>query len=308
MQDHLLLSAKRLVFELTCGEIQKRLAAAGVSMLVLKGPHVAAALYDDPAGRDYSDLDILVRPEHYFSAAGILLKSGFKLFSVNRRRLASERADYQLLLRSPRGMAVELHCALADRGQFRSDVEGFFSRSEGFSFGELKCRGLSTEDLLLHLCLHFGKRHFMTGEPKHLHDIALLLKKKSIAWPAFLDRVKVAGCRIVTYYCLQAAVAQYRAVVPGEMMRELRPGRLRCRLLKKYLNPALFPIYRFSNELPGARDRWVNLLLLDRISTMASASIRFSVRESMDLLLRAGWVRRIWLMRHPLAEWVKKLV
>lgn len=303
-QNKLLAHARKLVFEITCGEIQKLLAAAGIPLLVLKGPHVGSTLYENPAERNYCDLDLLVRPDDYFPAAAVLLQNGFRLFGVNRRRLASEKADYQLLLLAPRGVAVELHRALADRDQFRSDVWGFFKRSEEFTFGALKVRGLDTEDLLLHLCLHFGKRHFMTCEKKHLLDIALLLKKKDVAWAVFLDRVKQAHCRTVTYYCLRAVRIQHGAEVQELVLAAVRPGSWRRCILDRYLDPAAFPIYRYQNSPPGWRERLVNLLLLDRFSTMLSSSMRFTGRSVMNLLLRAGALRRLWMKWYPLGKWI----
>jgi hypothetical protein len=305
-QKSLLAHGRQLIFEIVCGELQKMLAAADISMLVLKGPHVAAALYENPGERIYCDLDILVKPEHYYPAAKVLLGNGFKLFTVNKRRLASEKADYQLLMRSPRGMAVELHCALADRDQFHSDVKGFFQRSEEFKFGELGARGLGTEDLLLHLCLHFGKRHFMTSEKKHLRDIALLLQKKKMDWPVFLDRVKRTHCRTVTWYCLEAVISQHGAEIPAGILAALRPSPWRRRILDKYLDPAVFPIYRFQSSVPGLRERIVNLLLLDRFSTMFTSFLRFAGRSTMNRLLMIGPMQRLWLKKYPLAEWFEK--
>ena len=304
-QDKLLASARSLIFEITCGEMQALLASAGIPMLVLKGPHVGCTLYEKPDQRIYCDLDILVRPEHYFPAARVLLQNGFKLFSINRRRLASEKADYQLLLLAPRGVAIELHRALADRDQFHSDVQGFFQRAHEFSFGALKVRGLGTEDLLLHLCLHFGKRHFMTSEPKHLLDIALLLNRKKINWPAFLLRVTEAKCRIVTHYCLQAVKSQQGAAVPNEILAALCPGTWRRRLLEKYLDPGVFPIYRFPERLPGLRERMVNLLLLDHIATMCSSSIHFAARSAMNRFLMVRPLKWLWMKGNPLAEWIE---
>lgn len=303
-QDILLLKAKLLIIEIALGEMQKLLAAAGIPMLLLKGPHLAATLYDDPLKRTYCDLDILVKPEHYYTAAKVLLANGFKLFNINRRRLASEMADYQLLLRAPRGIAVELHCALADRDQFRSDVKGFFQRSEEFKFGDLKVRGLGTEDLLLHLCLHFGKRHFMTSEKKHLHDIALLLKKKKVDWPIFMERVKRTGCRIITYYCLEAVRLQHGAEIPGEIMGALSPNPKRRCILDRFLDPSVFPIYRFHETIPGFRERTANLLLLDKMRTKVSSTFRFAGRSLLNILLRTAPWRLVWTRHYPLREWM----
>jgi hypothetical protein len=305
IKDRTIQAARQIIFEVTCAEMQQRLAAAGIPMLVLKGPHVGNTLYEHPVERSYCDLDVLVRPGDYFPAARVLLRNGFKLFSVDRRRLASESADYQLLLLAPRRVAVELHRALADCSQFRSDSEGFFQRAEDFHFGALAARGLGKEDLLLHLCLHFGKRHFMTSEKKHLQDIALMLGKKKIAWPDFLTAVRRARCRTITYYCLQAVMIQHGAGVPVEVMAALRPGLLRRRLLERYIDPAVFPVYRFAGQAPGAKDRWMNLILIDRFSTMIISSVCFAGRSLLNRLLRFEPMRRRWLKTYPLAEWLE---
>lgn len=303
--DFLLRKAKYLVFEITCGEIRELLAAAGISLLVLKGPHVASTIYDNPDEREYCDLDLLVRPEHFFSAATILMQNGFHIFSVNRQRLASEKDDYQMLLRAPRGVTIEMHRALADGDQYRSDVQGFFMRSEEFIFGALRVRGLGKEDLLLHLCLHFGKRHFMTSEKKHLLDIALLLQKEKVDWPDFLTKVRRTGCCAVTFYCLAAVQRQHGAVIPPEVLASVRPGPGRRRLLDKFLDPAAFPIYRFQNHIPGLCERMVNLMLIDRFSTMIFSLFRFGQRSVMNRLLTVGLIRREWLKGHPLREWME---
>lgn len=291
--------------EVTCGQAQKLLAAEGIPMLVLKGPHVAAVLYDDPAQRDYCDLDVLVRPENFVRAARALVAGGFCLNSPNPRRLASERADYQLQFRSPRGVLLELHRALADTSQFRSDVEGFFHRSEEFEFGELQARGLGTEDLLLHLCLHFGKRHFITSEKKHLRDIAHLVERRVVEWDVFLARVHASRCKIVTYFCLRAVQEQNETQVPAKVLESLRPGPCRRRPLKKYIDPCAFPLYKSVADFSGLRERIVNLLLLDRVSGMVFSSICFAQRAIMDKLLIWSPLRRIWINGHPLKNWLR---
>lgn len=273
-------------------------------MLVLKGPQVQALLYNGKTERDYCDLDILVRPEQYLLAVRLLLQSGAQLLPINPKRLASRDADYQLQLRSPQGILVELHRALADTGQFRSDVDGFFRRSEEFAFGELKCRGLGTEDMLLHLCLHLGKRHFMTCDRKHLHDIALLVERRPVDWGVFLERARCAGCRTISYYSLMAARVQERVELHASVLAGLKPGPLRRRLLERFIDPVAFPLYRFAQDPGKVRDRFLNLLLLDTLPTMVRSMVSFSGNAVGDLLLRFSFFRRIWIKKHPLKDFL----
>ncbi len=304
MNGRIISSAHRLLIEVACRQLQLLLAGEAIPMLVLKGPHVAAVLYNDLHQRAYCDLDVLLGPKDFHRAARVLLANGFRMFFIDCKRLASQEADYQLQLRSPQGILIELHRALADTGQFHSDVDGFFQRSEAFTFGELKCRGLGTEDLLLHLCLHFGKRHFMTCDRKHLHDIALLIERRPVDWGVFLERARRAGCRIISYYCLMAARAQDRAELPAPVLAGLRPGLLRRRLLDRFIDPTAFPLYRFARDPGGVRDRFLNLMLLDTFTAMVRSMVSFSGNAIGDFLLRWSFVRRIWIKRHPLKDFL----
>lgn len=299
------MSAQRLLMEVVCKQVQTLLTSEGISMLVLKGPHVAALVYDDPRERIFCDLDVLVAPKDFHSAANILIENGFRLLLIEPKCLASQKADYQLQLRAPQGVLVELHRALADESQFRSDIDGFFQRAEEFTFGELACRGLGTEDLLLHLCLHLGKRHFMTCERKHLQDIALLIEKRSVDWDAFFARARHARCRIISYYSLLSAGLQHQAKIPSHVLQKLKPNALRRKLVQRYIDPSAFPLYRLAQNPSGMKDRFVNMLLLDTIATMMRSTASFSGRAIGDLFLRWRPLRRLWLANHPLKEFLE---
>ena len=290
--------------EVTCKQVNMLLEKGGLPILVLKGPHVAAIVYDDSRERIFCDLDVLVAPKDFHRAANVLLMNGYSVLFTDPKRLFSQKADYQLQFRSPQGILVELHRALADKSQFYSDVKGFFVRAEEFSFGELKCRGLATEDLLLHLCLHLGKRHFMTCGRKHLQDIALLVEKRSVDWDAFLARTRRARCRIISYYSLMAARLQYHAKIPSNVFQKLKPKVLRRRFIERYFDPSAFPLYRLAQNPSGLRDRFVNLLLLDKIPTMMRSMVSFSVRAMGDFFLRWRLLRNLWLANHPLKKFL----
>ncbi len=89
-----------------------------------------------------------------------------------------------------------------------------------FHFGETEALGLATEDLLLHLCLHMGTSYFQVIERKHVADIGLLLKKRRVDWPVFLQRAKKAGAGAIAYYALLAARLQENAAVPDDVLEQ----------------------------------------------------------------------------------------
>ena len=52
------------------------LTAAGIPYVVMKGPGIAAA-YEKPADRPFSDVDVVVSPEHFAAATTVLLGLGY---------------------------------------------------------------------------------------------------------------------------------------------------------------------------------------------------------------------------------------
>jgi hypothetical protein len=59
-------------------EVMAALAQASVDCVLLKGPSIAAWLYDDPAERPYVDTDLLVEPGRLGTAAATLETRGFR--------------------------------------------------------------------------------------------------------------------------------------------------------------------------------------------------------------------------------------
>src|SRR5207245_8281909 len=59
-------------------ELAPEFERAGVEFLVLKGPAVAHTVYPDPSWRYFADLDLLVRPQDWQRACGLLVGLGFQ--------------------------------------------------------------------------------------------------------------------------------------------------------------------------------------------------------------------------------------
>jgi hypothetical protein len=61
-------------------EIRRALAAGGIRAVLIKGPAFARLLYPDPALREYTDVDLLVKPEAMRHAEKVLADQGFRRF------------------------------------------------------------------------------------------------------------------------------------------------------------------------------------------------------------------------------------
>lgn len=153
-----------------------------IPVLAYKGPTLALAAYGNLALRSYSDLDVVVRPEHLQKALGAMVRCGFEITPSWWNPCRPEKPGYlernhEIPLRAPdKSYFVDLHWQLAayEIRAFRLDVEQVCSRAERI---ELLLTGISTlcrEDLFLALCCH-GTWHRWV-RLKWLLDVAELLQ------------------------------------------------------------------------------------------------------------------------------------
>lgn len=244
--------------------IQGVLEPGAVQFLVLKGPHLAYTVYDDPLERSWVDLDILVHPDDLERAVGLLAPCGIVPAPFTPGRAATSRAFYNLAMTSPLTLPVELHRALSGYGRYPLDPSELFAAKAPFRMGPLNLYGLGPVHLLLHLCIHMAKSYFQV-ERKHLADIQRLLSRASVDWDLFCRKAQTARCSIAAYYALSAARTVLDAGVPPSVTRRLTPPRLRKAWLDRHLRIDALPIYRYPAHSTAQRRARLALPLLDRL-------------------------------------------
>lgn len=160
-----------------------------IPVLAYKGPTLAMIVYDDLALRSYSDLDVVIRPEHLLKAIGLMTGDGFEITPVwwNPSQLENPRyvaRHHEIALRAPdKSYFVDLHWQLAghEARAFRLDVDQVWSRIERVKLFQVDISTLCREDLFLALCCH-GTCH-RWGHLKWLLDVAELLRKNErLSW------------------------------------------------------------------------------------------------------------------------------
>jgi hypothetical protein len=100
-------------------QIVQTLAAADLAAICLRGPTLALQAYGDPTLRQFSDLDLLVRPEDLPAAFVALDQIGYKSsLRLSRERLPQLRRALPPTLEVYReGCLVELHTAAMEWGR-----------------------------------------------------------------------------------------------------------------------------------------------------------------------------------------------
>ena len=152
---------------------------AGIPVIVLKGPAVAIAGYDDYSRRTFSDADFLVRRKDLAVARDLLLGRGF-LREYPPEMERSLIADQHALELADSSFKVELHWSLLSRHlRFDLDVDELWKKAY-----QVECMGapmsvLANEYLFLYLCAHGAKHEWMIF--RWICDIAQLTKRMSRA-------------------------------------------------------------------------------------------------------------------------------
>jgi hypothetical protein len=281
-------------FESTFRKIKSIFDKDGIPLILLKGPHLAHAVYDHPGERTYGDLDILVKPGDFKKAVNILLKNQFIFVEEDDKNLATFAQTNHWVFQSLLGQMIELHRGFTGQQRHPGDMDAWFARAESFKFGETPSLGLATEDLLCHLCLHIGKSFFHIIEKKHIRDLDVLIRKRPLKWDVFSKRCRETRCKAIAYYCLRAAQGQYGTPIPADTIAALLPGKGRRLWLDKHLDVNAFPIYRFYGRGAGHARRRLTLPLLDGFASWVPFLVRVAMVKGLDVVLRGPVLGRLW--------------
>jgi hypothetical protein len=237
-------------------ELLRAMRAAGIGCIVLRGAALAETLYDSPAHRPRTDLDLLVNETDVDAALAVVEGLGFRALPEHP----------QLLLRGD-GTLLDLHIDPLDMDRIRAWADMTPLRTEDF-FAEAAPGRLAGEEALLvadrllmpWLCFHAMKHSF--ERLIWLWDIALLARRveKREAWPEVLEGARRWRLERPCFYALAYARAHLGAPVPEAVLEVLRPrmgwreralfGRVMAHETVPFLAERLF-----ARMMPDARSR-----------------------------------------------------
>ena len=265
--------------------LQDALLRRGLRALPLKGAALIERVYDSPAERFMSDVDLLALDD-WPTSVRVLEEDGLRL---------SERAEHAWAFSDPSsGATVELHRSVTScLGLFPLDREGLWERSVP-GCGQVS-RLPSAEDLLVQLALHAAFQHgLVLSLVQHL-DLRRVLERLA------LDGVRLATIARAARAqpALDAALLVTTALVGGPSLQPAttpRPTSFSRWLMGRLDQPLAF----VTPARPAlARVRWglapgQRLRLIQRTLVPAAASPPASV---ISRCFQAGV--RVWrLLRH----------
>ena len=222
----------------------------GLRPVALKGVHLAACYYPEPAQRPMNDIDLLFTPAELPQAEALLAELGYggkrkpaemgagvtKHTSTYRRAGGAAGRTTNPYLSAGRDRIIEPHTSL-EESWFGLKVDitpGIRERVETAVLGQHACRVLNREDLLLHVSLHFCF-HLIQGAPAmvQLTDLLAIVRADELDWEGFTARAQACQAAPYAYAGLKLAHDLLGAPVPAAALArlaKLTPPGLRRRI------------------------------------------------------------------------------
>ncbi|MGD8277990.1 MAG: nucleotidyltransferase family protein, partial [Gemmatimonadota bacterium] len=177
----------------TAGAV-KLLEENGIRTMVLKGVHLAAAVYPEAAFRGMADADILIDRQNLARADALFVERGWGPLPRPDIERFCEKSNHLAKLHEPDGITLEIHYHIErPTSPFRIPVEALWETAVPVDLEGVRTLGLAPEELVIHLCIHASYHHRYSRAPlKGLLDVRAVLVRNAdaIDWPRL--------CRLAT--------------------------------------------------------------------------------------------------------------
>jgi hypothetical protein len=183
-------------------------AEAGIRVISFKGPALALMAYHNLSLREFTDLDLLVRPSDVAMARKVLTRQGYTLDSLvlnphtREGLIRSKNQQISFVKEQERGLHVDLHWGLlSDTASALLNVDQFLDSSIVETEGQVSFRSLTPEHLLLLLCVH-GTKHCWSNL-RWLCDLACHIKSKpTLNWSECFRLAQSSGTDVTLTHSL----------------------------------------------------------------------------------------------------------
>lgn len=200
------------------------LRANGIDVLLLKGAHLASAVYDNRVERPMRDIDLLVRKRDLARAEATLFAMGYTRHPEKDGDFSSCEHLHPLV--RPGGVPIEIHWTIVSPTEpIEIDLEQLWERAHSVRIAGVDVKVLSPEDLLLHVCVHAAFQHQFELGLRACWDIRRITHcfDGRIDWQQLRLRARKWGVEKYVYLTLRVAAELVQAIIPSSVLIELEP-------------------------------------------------------------------------------------
>jgi hypothetical protein len=180
------ISLNNLSFARETLRVTGMLEAAGVPVIVLKGPALAVVAYGEIGLRQFSDVDILVRPADLPEVAALLSKDDYRpmFFGKPGAERISARAYEDQFAKPGQFYSLDVHWHLTPEYFPCVSEDAAWKRAMRLSLEAGSILTLSHQDLVLFLCVHAAKHGW--PELQAVCDVAAVIQTGRVDWNAIV--------------------------------------------------------------------------------------------------------------------------
>lgn len=181
-------ATRSLQLQAALRELATEVAPLGIDLIVLKGMHLALAVYAAPALREMGDIDVLVREDHLSTVVAAATALGFT-------PAHGAHAEHHLPPMIRGRIVFEFHNTLDSRPWQHAVREWSTTRIEIIDLPD-NIKALSVEDLLVHSCMHSADAHAMESGLRALCDVQAILTRHggTLDWRHVSTRARTWQC------------------------------------------------------------------------------------------------------------------
>ena len=216
---------RSVVLHDTFKKVGEALLSNDIQIIVLKGIFLSEWLYKDLALRQFTDIDLLVKPQDGEKCIEILKAMGFKPFDegvsdfINAH---SEIVHYQPMVLNK--VIVEIHVKLHPGNKnYNLITSDFIEKSIPVTIDGLSVYAFRLNDLIIYLCVHLDK-HFRGADLQFtsINDIVNLLSSygESINWSEFINSCRINKCEDLVFSYLILIDNFFDINLPAEIVEE----------------------------------------------------------------------------------------
>jgi len=230
---------KQLYRQLT--EILECLGQEDIPVIPLKGVYLAEWVYRNWALRPMTDIDLLVRKDDVTRAAEALLAMGYSWAGDHIVEPTQAMIHHHLPpLVKANCVPLEAHWDLVSRigplkqwaDPFTIDLSTVWQRARPVIIAGMSVQVLSTEDLLLHLCIHTAYHHGFGVRLCALFDIAEVIRcyQGEMDWRLVCQSARQWGIGRSVYLTLCLTKELLQVPVPPDVLETFKPQEFDPRL------------------------------------------------------------------------------
>jgi hypothetical protein len=238
-------AVRNLYAQRQLSQILAALESNQISVILLKGAAFAFSIYQNPACRMMSDLDLLVHQDHLTRVTSIFETLGYQLSGT-----AWQGPGHHLppFFRPASLFPVELHWQLTtpNRSTNLSPDLIWNTAQSGSCFAHACCQ-LSPALALFHVCQHAAYQHLFASSPRAIFDIDTLLRADpdQLDWPAFWGYAETTACLPGVAFLLQLTAQLLSTPLPTPAL-----ARILAVTLPKGIQQDVYEVMLSGEELP----------------------------------------------------------